>query len=90
MKTLTQSQTDKLLKLEFQTYLATEKELESVGDDLMLANDIGNVSESYRLNKRYDLLEAKLKNQVNTALEAFSLDFEEYIEKLNNYSESKN
>ena len=77
-----------LLKLEFDTYLNSEKEAQKATDKFWEYVDFDSEKAQNYLD-RAELIHEKMEKQVKIACEAFKMEFNDFIEQLNNYSENK-
>lgn len=78
-----------LLKTEFDSYLETEKRLNSACEDWQLAVDLEDDVEVSRLGRFIDILEKQMHKQVVIAAQAYKMSEMEFIGRLNEYSETK-
>lgn len=78
-----------LITTEFDSYLETEKRLNSACEDYQLAVDLEDDVEVSRLGRFIDILDKQMHKQVIIAAQAYKMSVDEFIGRLNEYSETK-
>ena len=78
-----------LITTEFDSYLETEKRLNSACEDYQLAVDLEDDVEVSRLGRFIDILDKQMHKQAVIAAQVCKMSVDEFIGRLNGYSETK-